>query len=191
MKFTKILGVVAVAALALMAFASSASATTLEIEGVTQNKEVTIEASLLSGSSALFADTFGFSQNTCTASTVKGHTVSPFTGTTVGGPVTTLGWTGCSAGNPTAHKTGTLSVEAKSGTTSGTVRSSGAEITFPAVGGGTITCTTENTDLGLLTGVATGQARLDINAILSCTSIGTMRWTSTYQITSPKGLGVE
>jgi hypothetical protein len=191
MKFTKILGVAAAAALALMAFASTASAaTTLEIEGVTQNKEVAIEATIASGGSVLLADTFGVSQNTCTASTVKGHTVTPFTGTTVGGPITTLGWTGCSQGNPTVHKPGTLSVEEKAGTTNGTVRSSGAEVTVPTPFG-TITCTTSNTDLGTLNGVKTGNATLTINAVLSCTGVGTAKWTGTYTVTSPKGLGVE
>ena len=91
MKFTKILIVVAVAALALMAFANSASATTLASKGVAQNGGTTIEASIAAGDSALLTDTFGLTANTCTTSFVRANTVSPFTVAdpgTIGGPIT-------------------------------------------------------------------------------------------------------
>jgi hypothetical protein len=121
---------------------------------------------------------------------VKGTTQSPFTGTTVGGPISTLAWTGCSQGNPTVHKKGSLSIEWLSGT-NGTVRSSGAEYTLPAPFGSTFTCTTSGTDFGTLNGVKTGNATITINAVLACTGVGTAKWTGTYTVTSPSGLGVE
>ena len=188
MKLSKILGVVAVAAMALMAFAGTASATTLEVGGVAKNSSVAIEATLKE-SSALLADTAGFTANTCTASTVKGSTSSPFTGTTVGGPISTLSWSSCTEGNPTVDAAGTVSVERIGGTTNGTVRSSGAKVTIPSFFGN-LTCTTSNTDIGTLTGVSSGAAKFDINAVLSCTVIGTAKWTGTYTVTSPAGLGV-
>jgi hypothetical protein len=192
MKLSKIITAAAVAAMALMAFASTASATTLSVGGVKQNKAVTIEATIKSGGSALLTDTAGFAANTCTSSTVKGSTTS-FTsaGTApIGGPLSTLSFSGCTEGNPTVDAAGSLTVEWIKGTTNGTVRSNGAKVTVPSFFG-TLTCTTSNTDVGTLTGVAAGNATFDINAVLSCTVISTAKWSGTYTVTSPAGLGVE
>ncbi|HWC48778.1 MAG TPA: hypothetical protein VG448_07850 [Solirubrobacterales bacterium] len=192
MKFTKILGVVAVAALALMAFASTASATTLETKGVAVNSAETIEATLASGASALLTDTNNVSANTCTSSTVKGTTAKDssgdFTGPVVEGPISTLTWSNCTQGNPTAELNGTLSVENISGTTNGTVRSNGAKVKVPSFFG-TLTCTTSNTDIGKLNGVKEGNATFTINAVLTCTVIGSAKWSGTYTITTAN-LGV-
>ena len=193
MKFTKILGVVVAAALALMAFASSASATTLSINGSATTAVQTIEASLKSGTSALLTDTSGFFANTCTTSTVKGKDSTRTTGTSVEGPIETLSWgttaTPCTEGNPTVDAKGTLSVEWTSNT-NGTVKSKNAKVTVPSPFG-LLTCTTpaEGTDLGTLTGVEEGNATMDINAVLSCGI--TAKWTGTYTVTSPSRLGVE
>jgi hypothetical protein len=102
-----------------------------------------------------------------------------------------LNWSNCSEGNPTVDAAGTLSVERIGTTINGTVRSSGAKVTVPSFFG-TLTCTTENTDLGTLTGTTntSANATMDINAVLSCTGIGTAKWTGTYTVTSPKGLNV-
>ncbi len=182
MKLSKILGVAAVAAMALMAFASTASASTLEVGGSAKNASVSIEATIASGGSALLTDTFGATANTCTTSTVSGETSSPFSGTTIGGPITTLDFSNCSEGNPTTDLPGTLSVERIGTTTNGTVRSTGAKVTVPSFFG-TLTCTTSGTDVGTLTGVASGSAKFDINAVLSCTVIGTAKWSGTYTLT--------
>ncbi|HWC48779.1 MAG TPA: hypothetical protein VG448_07855 [Solirubrobacterales bacterium] len=187
MKLTKILGVVAVAAMALMAFASTASATTLEVGGVAKNEAVTIKASLKENS-ALLTDTNNISANTCTTSTVEGKT-STFTGAAVEGPISALSWSNCTQGNPTVDAKGSLSVTNISGTTNGTVRSTGANVTVPSFFGN-LTCTTSNTDLGTLNGKKEGSATMTINAVLSCTVIGTARWSGTYTVTSPSGLGV-
>jgi hypothetical protein len=187
MKFTKILGVVAVAALALMAFASTASATTLETEGVAVTKAETIKASITTGNSALLTDTSNITANTCTSSVVEGTTESPFTGTTVGGPISTLSWSNCTEGNPVVDAKGRLTVENVSGTTNGTVRSSGAKVTVPSFFG-TLTCETNNTDIGTFKGVKTGTSTLTLNAVLSCTIIGSAKWTGVYTVTTP-GLG--
>jgi hypothetical protein len=192
MKFSKILGLVAVAALALMAFASTASATTLETKGVPENASVTIKASLAPGASALLTDTFNATANTCTTSTVEGHTVSPFTVAdpgTIGGPIDALSWSNCTEGNPVVDARGSLTVQHITGTTNGTVRSTGAKVTVPSVFG-TLTCTTENTDLGTLNGKKEGHATFTINAVLPCTIVGTAKWSGTYTITSPTDLGV-
>jgi hypothetical protein len=193
MKYLKMLGLAAVAAMALMAIgAGTASATTLEVTGVTKNEPVTITASLLSGSSALLQTTSGAFANTCTESHVLGVTVAPYSGTRVGGPISSLSFTKCTSSPVVVDAAGSLSVEYTSGT-NGTVRSSGAKVTVPSPLGGTLTCVTgENTDIGTLTGKATGFATMDINAVLNCGFLApSSTWTGTYEITTPHALGVE
>jgi hypothetical protein len=193
MKFTKILGVVAVAALALMAFASSASATSLELNGVGATTDVTIEATLKSGTSALLTDTSKFFANTCTASKVVGSdsTSTGGTGKLVEGPISTLEFSSCKEEPVTADAKGSLTVANIAGTTNGTVRSIGAEVTSPSPFG-KLNCKTgaaPGTDIGTLTGVASGNATMDISATLNCGAI-TAFWSGTYTVTSPTGLGV-
>jgi hypothetical protein len=201
MKYLKILGLAAVAAMALMAFAASASATTLAIGGVAQNKAITLEATLQSGTSALLKDEFGTTTDTCTSSTVKGTTenrVSPettrFTGAVVGGKITTLDFANCTH-TTTVIAPGSLHVTWISGTTNGTVSSIGAEVTVQSTffGASAICKTGEGTDIGTLTGkkLTTEHAVMDINAKINCGILGSSSWTGTYVVTSPTGLGVE
>ena len=194
MKFTKTLGVVFAAALGLMAFASTASATTLEVGGVTQTGAITIQATLKAGTSLLHTDTVGNFLNTCTASTIQGRDSTRTTGTRVEGPIEVLSFgttaTPCTEGNPVVHSRGSFSIERIGTTTNGTVRWHNGDVTtFSSFG--TLTCTTppEGTDIGTLTGVASGSATLDVNAVLNCGPI-TTKLTGTYTVTSPGGLGV-
>lgn len=190
MKYLKILGLAAVAAMALTAFAAAtASATTLEVAGVTQNKSVTLDASLASGTKAVLARTDGSLANECAASTVQGSTASPFTGATVTGPISSLSFTICERA-VTVHKAGTLHVAYKSGT-DGTVSSSGAEVTVGSPFG-TLNCKTgEGVDIGTLTGKKEGNAVMDISAVLNCGFlVPSATWKGTYTVTSPAGLGV-
>jgi hypothetical protein len=187
MKLSKMLGAAAVAALALMAFTSSASATTIYTNGVKQSGSVTIHATL--SGSAVLKDTSGVFANTCTESTVHGSTTS-FTGTTVGGPIGTLTFGKCTHSPVVVHKAGSLTVERIGSTDNGTVRSTGAEVTVPVtIFGGvvTATCTTNNTDIGTLTGnttAGTSGSVMDINAVLNCGSfLPSAKWEGTYIIT--------
>jgi hypothetical protein len=59
MKLSKILGAAAIAALALMAFAGTASATTLDTNGVLKTTSTTLHATLQSGTEAKLTDTSG------------------------------------------------------------------------------------------------------------------------------------
>jgi hypothetical protein len=191
MKLTNMIGIVAVAALALMAFASTASATTLETNGVKQTKAIELKASL-SGSSIL-RDTSGNFANTCTQSTAAGSNTTSVTGTTVSGPISSLSFTKCTHESIIVDKLGSLSIEWLK-ETSGTVRASGAEVTVPVtIFGGVVkaTCTTNNTDLGTVTGVSSGNAPLALNAVLNCgTFLPSAKWEATYLFTGPAGLGV-
>jgi hypothetical protein len=193
MKHLKKLRVAALATAALTAFlgAGGASATTLEVGGATQNKSVALTLSLEAGTSLLLRDTAGFSLQTCGGSHTAGETASPYTSSTVTAPSTTLTFIACSD-TTTVHKPGTLHISHISGTTNGTVVSSGAEWTWYSTSfGAYLNCKTgAGTHLGRLTGVKEGHARLDVNAVLSCSGISA-KIETTYAVTSPTGLGVE
>lgn len=180
------------AALVLSVFASTASATTLELNGVAQSSSIVLTASLKAGSSTLFTDTAQSQPplNTCSVSVLQASTqVATGTAVTAGMKVPTFET--CTQGNAVADTLGTLSIERITGTTNGTVRSFGTKMTWPS-SVGTLTCLTSSTtgtDIGNITGVASGNATLDINAVLNC-GVVTARWTGTYTVTSPTGLGV-
>ncbi|HWC49087.1 MAG TPA: hypothetical protein VG448_09425 [Solirubrobacterales bacterium] len=184
----------AVMALAiLLALASSASATTLEVKGLKQTGAVTLKASLKAGTSMRLADTSGeFTINTCTVSTIEGASTI-FTGTTVTIPVNALTFQTCTEEPITIDTRGSLTIENIAGTTKGTVRWTGLKWTWPS-NFGVVSCTTAaspGTDIGTLTGVAAGQATLEINTVINCTGMFTsMKWTATYTVTTPEGLGV-
>ena len=191
MKYLKMLGLAAVAAMALMAVvAGSASATTLELGGVTKSTSTTISASLKVGTSAVLKDTFGISSNTCTESSVSG-TTSSTSGATVTGTLSALSFKKCEREPVNVLKAGTLHVAWISGTTNGTVSSSGAEVETPSPFGTLICSTGAGTHLGTITGVklSSEHATMDINATLSCSGVSS-KWVATYTVTSPTGLGV-
>jgi hypothetical protein len=193
MTFLKKPGLVAIAAVSVIAFAGAdtASATVLEIGGATQGQSVTIETSLAAGTSAIIKDKNGTTNDTCTGSNVKFRTEGSFHGATVGGAVSSLTFTGCS------HTTdvlalGSLSISWTAGT-NGTLSSSGAEITVKSTifGISDVCKTGAGTTIGTLTGVSSGHATMHINARVACSISGTSTWIGTYTITSSTGLGVE
>jgi len=178
MKLSKILGAAAVAALALMAFASTASATTIETNGVTKAGAVTFDWSL-SGSTE-WETTAGAFLNTCSSGTWA-WTTAVWSGTTVSGSVSTLSSSNCTHEKVVVNSKGSLSIERIGTTTNGTVRSSGASVTVPVTVFGSVvstTCTTSNTDLGTLNGTASGASSITINAILTCSGLApSAKWT--------------
>jgi hypothetical protein len=195
MNLSKILGVTAGAALALMAFAGTASATTLETNGVKQSAAVSIEATLTG--SMTMKTTAGSFFNTCKASTLKG-TTNVTTGTVVSGPVSTLSFSSCTHEKVKVNAAGSLSIERTGETTNGTFRLIGASFTVPVTIFGSVTeatCTTAagaGTDLGTLEGKSSGTnvTHINIQAIISCSGLlPTARWEGTYVITG-NALGV-
>jgi hypothetical protein len=187
--FTRSLVASVAAALAMIASTATASATTLETNGVTKIGAVALGAT--SSGSATFKDTSGTFANTCTESLLQG-TTNIFTGTTVSAPLATWSFSRCTHEKYVTDEAGTLSVEAIGSGPNGTVRSTGAKITEPWTILGSVvvaTCTTSNTDIGILTGstaayVAPGQSEIDINAVLNCGSIlPSAKWEGTYRIT--------
>lgn len=186
----KNLGLAAIAAMTLTALAAgSASATTLEVGGVTKNETAAVTMSVATGTSVVASTTAGELPNTCTESDAKANTASPFTGTSVTAPVATLTYSKCT--RPiTVHKPGTLHISHTSGT-AGTVKISGVQWTFGSPLG-TITCSSSGEiHLGTLTGTKEGHATLDVNAVLSCGfALPSLALKGTYVVTSPTGLGV-
>ncbi|HET9196973.1 MAG TPA: hypothetical protein VFN92_01795 [Solirubrobacterales bacterium] len=196
MKYLKMLGLAAVAATALMAFAGTASATTISVNGVATNASVALSASIPSGGSAILKDTNNLTVDTCKESTVKGSTEKDtsgdYTGPSVTGTLakTDLTFNGCS------HKTsviaaGKLHITWTAGT-NGTVSSSGAEVTVESTifGASCIAKTGTGTVIGTYTGVKSGNGSMDINGVIPMGLCGDANWTGTYTMTTAN-IGVE
>ncbi len=191
MTHLKMFAAVAMTALAAFAVigAGSASATTLEVGGVTKNEAVTIVGSLTSSTKLVLSRTDGSLANECSTFEIEGTAVSPFTGTEVIGTGKTLAFGGCT--RPiTAHQTGALIGKHIPSTTNATMSSAGAEVTVGSPFG-TLNCKTGvSTHLGTVTGTATGHAVFHISAVINCGFLvpsATMKGTVT--VTSPTGIG--
>jgi hypothetical protein len=191
MKHVKVLCLLTAAAMALTALAaSSASAYTVEVGGVTKNESIEISGSLQKESTAVLTRTDGSFANTCTGVTGTGTTESPFTGETLGGSVKERTITGCTR-SITIHKDGSVKIEHISSSTNGTVFSSGVEITS-GTPFGTVNCKTgTGTHMGVLTGKASGEATVEVNAVVNCGFLlPSTGLKATLVVTSPEGLGV-
>jgi hypothetical protein len=191
MKYAKILGLAAAAAMALMAFvgAGSASATVLTSPTGTVLPEGTVIEATQKGS-AVLEETGGTTLDTCTGSTASGKTIEK-EGTPLRGNIETLDWSGCIAPTVTTVN-GSLSVEA-TGEENGTVSGNGSKVTVGIFGVSCIYGTGGGTTLGTATG---GEpATIDINAAINLQEGGllcpkTTRWTATYTVTKPNPLYV-
>ncbi|MDQ2630814.1 MAG: hypothetical protein M3Y75_07560 [Actinomycetota bacterium] len=190
MKHFKVVGLIFVAAIAQMALlgAGSASATTIEITKVTQNRAVTNTISQKPGTSAVISRTDGSLANTCTVFHTHG-TTSSFTGAAAMADQTTTEFSSC-ARPVTVHKSGSLQFE-WSGGTNGTVSSLGAEITVGSPFG-TLNCKTgTGTDIGTVTGTESGNAEMHINAVLNCGFlVPSASWKGSTIVTIPHAFGI-
>jgi len=200
MKYLKMLGLAAVAAMALMAFAGSASATVLCKTTLTTGcagggqdyaAGTEINATLKAGTSALLRA--GFANITCTESTVAGKTENTGSGSeTVRGQIETLDFPAASC-NATVHvlKTGELEIHHNAGTDNGTLTGRGSEVTVRI---GEVSCTYgtgTGTNLGTLVGG--NPAQMNISTNLPKIAGGFLcanpaEWVATYTVTNPKPL---
>jgi hypothetical protein len=180
------------AASAMCAFAGSgtASATTLEVGGVAKNSSVTFEISLEAGTSLTYRFTDSNLLTTCTVSSIKGKTEGSFSGSSVGGNISSLTYGSCTHTTKVV-KNGSLTIESVGGT-SGTVRSTGMEIQIQSTTFGlTINCSTNNTHFGTVSGRASGSATWKQTSVLACTPLSpSVHAESFYGFTSPLGFGV-
>jgi hypothetical protein len=182
MKHVKILGLLAVAAAALMAFAGVATASTLTSPAGTTYTS-TIKAS--AGSTSLDGS---FTTVTCNKSTTEGKVEQHGASVNAGGNVSSLTFSECNF--PTkVVKAGKLEI-----TSTSEVISTGAEISIET-SVGTCVFTTNNTKVGTFTGGT--PASMDIASAkiprtggnFLCGSSGT--WTGSYTVNTPSTLLVD
>lgn len=183
MKYVKILGLLAVAAAALMAFTASASATV--VTGPGGETTPTIHAVPESGHVSLHNSIVNIECN----STVEGHITTHGATETASGPIDSLSFFDCTnewvvdvnvLGTLEAHTTSTA------GHGAATLTSNGTKVTATRAG---LSCIyeTNNTDIGTVTGGT--QATLAISASIPrvggsflCGG-GTAQWTGNYTTT--------
>lgn len=198
MKYVKMLGLLAVAAAALMAFTGTASATTATSpKGTVYTGTYRAEAE---GETTLH----GPATITCNKSTVEGKVEQHGSGVTTTGKVSSLTFTECGANHVTVLKTGTLEAHAtvSGDNADGTLTSSGGELSLQITSLG-ITCvySTANTDIG--TGTLTSSTTTGGNATIDVASAAIPRtggsifcgssgiWTGSYKVTTPSTLYID
>jgi hypothetical protein len=197
MKHLKMLGLAAVAALVVAAFAGvgSASAVVLCKTKTTPcnskwAKGTQLEFSIKAGTSALWRTTEGLSMKTCTSGKIKGEITNEGSATeNVRIKNTEISWTNCTVPTVTV-KTGELEIKGITGTENGTIVLKSAEFTTNdfffgdcSYGPGT------GADIGTLTASSTGDVVLDINGQLgpvggSCCP--DVVWIEEFTLTVPK-----
>jgi hypothetical protein len=191
MKCVRIMELLAMASAVLMAFAASASATTVTSPTGTLYTDI-IHAE--AGQTTFH----GVVTVSCTSSTVTASISTHSSTSTAHGGVTTLKFNECTDGNHvTVETNGTLEAHTdpeSPSTTNATVTSSGATITVHVTSLG-LTCgyRTEETHIGTLTSSHNtgGHAILDVDSVAISRHAGsffcgsTGEWTATYTITTP------
>jgi hypothetical protein len=168
--------------------AGTASATTLSVGGVKQNKAVSFTSSLASGTSMILKDEFGTTTDTCSQSSLAGSTEGTFTAATVGGKASTFSFGNCTH-KTTVLKIGKVTFRWLFGIF---LTISFDEFEWKTVStffGAEATCKTgTGTDIGTVTGVESGNATIHVNATVNCGILGNASWTGTYSVSSPSGL---
>jgi hypothetical protein len=206
LKYLKIIGLVAVAAMAMMAFAGSASATVLcnnNLSTTACSSKVaagTLIESSLTGSSVLKSGETTL--NTCTGGKFTSEVSNAGSSTTtVSGPNKTIDFEGCVSTVHTKSScefcehvaNGTLEIHHIAGTDNGTVTASGVVITNTIFGTSCIYQSGVGKDLGTLVGG--NPASLNINITVTeltpkAICPDTPTWTATFKVTSPTPLYV-
>ena len=182
MNHLKMLGLLAVAAAAMMAFAGVASATTVKSGGSNYTSTITAESSnsSLDGS---------FITVSCANSHVQGKVESHGAGVTAEGKISSLSFTNCNY-PVTVKKSGSL-VAHTTTTPNGTLTSTGAEIAIHTSIGECV-FTTNATSIGTLTGGTGATLDIDSSAIprtggsFFCGSSG--EWTGNYTVSVPSNI---
>ena len=186
MKYVKILGPLAVAAAALMAFAGSASATTITSPTGTVLGSTTVIHAVNEGGHVKLANPVA---NIECSSTVEGKISTQGAGVTAEGAISTLDFTGCTnSWHVTTISPGTLIAHWTSGY-NGTLTSSGAKVETTRLG---VKCVyvTANTEIGAITGgnpaTLAISAKIPLNQAESSALCGegSAAWSGGYTTTS-------
>jgi hypothetical protein len=199
MKYMKMLGLLAMAAAALMAFAGTASATELYSGATTQKAGTVLDFSLKSGTSTILKETSppngeGETIDTCTNSTIQGKiTNAGSSTTTMTGENTSITWGGCTFPTTTT-KLGKFQLHWTSGVNGTVASDQEIAVTINTIFfGSCIYAATAGTSLGTLTGgnPATFHANATVERFgesIICPK--TAIWTGTYVTTSPAQMEV-
>ena len=180
MKHLKMLGLFAMAAAALMAFAGSASAATFTAPSGTTYTGTVLAS--LEGTAFLDAGPFN---DTCEKGTVHGH-ITTNTETHATGPITAMFFEECTVTTKTLSSKGTLTIAKGTKAVSGT----GVEVTTGAfgftciygMGAGTTLGTAKNTGSGV---TLTISAKLPLQPGSSGGCASPASWTANYVVTTP------
>ncbi len=201
MKYLKMLGLTAIAAAALMAFAGNAVAGSVTVNGAVYTGSLTAESEekaipgtkhvVLTGPLGLVVKC-----NSHVAGNIATHGADPITAS---GPITSLVFNNCTDGYTVHVKAGgTLEAHTKSAAADGnaTLTSTGAEVTITVPTGQPgqyFECgyRTNGTDIGTLTGGV--HATLHIEATIPRTHGSALcgasgKWEGSYKVTSPTNL---
>jgi hypothetical protein len=198
MKYAKMLGIVAVTAMALMvAVAGSASATTLYSGAAKLPKGTKVFTSLVRGSTASLTAPNNELLDTCTAGTVTDETEQESAEEITSGAAITWGETGTTCTKPTTTlKSGKMGMS-WSGGQNGAVKSYGAEVTLAGIFATSCVYGTSaiGTTIGTLKGSTTSNATLEVHTILEFKNGGVLcpasaELKATYTVTSPSPLHV-
>jgi len=191
MKYANILGLLAVAALSLMVFAATASATIVTSNGSSYTGIIEAESE---GATTLD----GIVDLTCNKSTLKGSVESHGSLVTAEVHLSSLTLTECNV-HMAVEVEGALVAHATSNGNA-TATSNGAVILLTITSLG-LTCeyTTSNTDIGTLTGSETtnGNATLDLEGSAIPRTGGSIfcgssaEWTGSFKITTPSNLNLD
>lgn len=203
MKYLKMLGLTAAAALALAALlgVSSASAAVLCSEYEKECPEENVypantvtDATLEAGTSSLIRTTPGVTLVTCTGSTIKGETTAQGSkGVAIPGTLLSLTFAGC-AQTLTVLAAGTFNILYAGPNTNGTTTFKGTRFTVTSMGSSCVYTTGEGIHIAVMTSSPlTTYPKVHVNATLSKEMGGMLCpedavWQAAYQITSPKPL---
>lgn len=199
MKYVKMLGLAAVAAMALMAFAGAGTASASVLCSTATNpctspyaNGTTIEGTLESGTTATLRDTSSSIVNTCTGSSVSGSLTQGNKKEAAKGAVSTenLTWSGCTAEITKTVTPGEIEIDA--GTNgNGTVTAKGLVVTQKVSG---LSCS-YTAGTGITLGSYTESTKtINVNVVVNkdsnhsaflCPS--TAVWVAQYLITKPTG----
>lgn len=194
MKNLKPLGFVAVAAIALLASASSASASKLYNGATPLAVGATLDFSIPSGGSANLVDTSGTSLDKCSTSTIKSTLSENSPGIT--GSITEMTWGSCSFPTKTTVP-GKMKIDWITSTIGTVTTDAEISITINTVlFGSCVYSAKSSAHIGTLTTFASGPSIMDLNEIVvkgeggaSCPE--TAKWTGSYTGTEPANLRVE
>jgi hypothetical protein len=205
MKHLKMIGLAAVAVVALMAIAGAGTASATVICDTNTNpctskwaSETQLEFHVKTGTVGKWGTTAGETLVECTEGLLKGRPSAGGATATVKMtvPASDFNWnSGCSGVETKTLEGGTLEIHAISGTGNGTVTATGFTFTTTLFGSSCTYGFLTTTDMGVLTGNGTGNAVLDINTTFSkkegsiiCPT--SLAWKEEFAQVLPSGTGL-